>query len=763
MPSTGEEVGVAFVRLVPSMRGFGPAAGQALSDGLERPAAQAGEDASSSFGAKFKLGVAAVGVAAGALLAHGLSEAMGREKVEGKLAAQLGTTPAVAQKYGKIAGGLYANAVTEDFESAAEAVKAVVSAGLAPPEATNKQIQSIATNVSDLAATFDQDVGGVTNAVSQMLRTGLAKNAQEATDILTRGFQLAGTKGDDLTDTVNEYSVQFQALGLTGKQAMGLIQQGLQGGARDSDLVADSLKEFNLRARDITSTAPAGFKALGLNAKQMAKDIAAGGKPAADALQLTLDKLKAYPDNATKASVAADIFGTQSEDMQKALMSLDPSSAVDALGQVTGAATTMGDDLRDNASTRIEVFKRRAENAFVQVLGTKVLPVLEHAGGYVKDFGEKLKTAGHWVQDNQGKLEIAAGIITTVMLPTMITLATTAVTTTTTVIGGWIAQGAAAVASAARTAVANVGIIAGWVASAATSIASAAIIVAGWALMGIQSLIRAGQMAAAWLIALGPIGLAIAAVAGIAAFIILKWDTIRDWTVRIWTAVINWITGTISNIIGWTKAHWPLLLGILTGPIGLAVWAIVHYWSQISDGFKSAYRAVVATGKDIVTWVAGLPSRIVSALGNIGSLLYKSGQHLIDGFISGIKSKLGAVGSAAKGIVSSVSGWFPGSPAKVGPFSGHGWTPYRGKALVTGFAEGMTSQTSTVTDAAGSLMESTSTSLPTSAAAYRPAAATAPVVTIQAGGLDHALLAWLQNAVRNQGGGSAQKLLGTGA
>ena len=49
------------------------------------------------------------------------------------------------------------------------------------------------------------------------------------------------------------------------------------------------------------------------------------------------------------------------------------------------------------------------------------------------------------------------------------------------------------------------------VAAMATAVAST---VAGWVLMGAQSLIGAAKVAAAWLIAMGPIGLAIAAIAG---------------------------------------------------------------------------------------------------------------------------------------------------------------------------------------------------------------------------------------------------------
>lgn len=756
-----EEVGVAFVRLVPSMRGFGPAAGQAMSGELQRPAEQAGEEAGSSFGGKFKLALAGAGLAAGALLAHGLTEALGREKIEGKLAAQLGTTPAVAQRYGKIAGGLYANAVTEDFETAAEAVKLVVAGGLAPPAATNKQLQSIATRVADVATTFDQDLGGVTKAVSQMLRTGLAPNAEAALDVVTRGFQAGVDKSDDFLDTLNEYGTQFRDLGLNGATSTGILRQGLLAGARDADLVADAMKELNIRVQD--QSAAKGLQALGLNAHQMAAAFAGGGPKATAALQTITDKLRAVTDPTKRYALAQQLLGTQSEDLSKALFAIDPSKATAALGNTAGAAKKMGDSLRDNASTRIEVFKRRAENAFVQVLGTKVLPILEHAGGYLRTFGSEVQAAGGFVADNQTTFEVTAGIITAVMLPTLITLATTAVTTTTTVVGGWVAQGAAATAAAGRTAVANVGIIAGWVASAATSIASAAVIVAGWALMGVQALFRAGQMAAAWLIALGPIGLAIAAVAGIAAFVILNWTSIRDWTVKIWTGLVNWVTGAAGSIIGWVKAHWPLLLGILTGPIGLATYAIVHYWSQISGGFTSAYRSVVGTGASVVSWVRGLPGRILSALGNIGSLLHSSGQRLVDGFISGIKSKLGAVGSAAKGIVSKARDFFPFSPAKVGPFSGRGWTPYSGQALAIGFADGMTSQTGTVADAAGAVMGSAAAGLPAGAAtAYRSAAA-APTVIIRGDGLNRALLEWLQHAVRTEGGGSAQTLLGQGA
>ncbi len=54
------------------------------------------------------------------------------------------------------------------------------------------------------------------------------------------------------------------------------------------------------------------------------------------------------------------------------------------------------------------------------------------------------------------------------------------------------------------------------------------------------------------------------------------------------------ITG-VSNVISWVKGNWPLILGILTGPIGLAVLYISRHWDSI------------------VKTVKGLPGRIASA------------------------------------------------------------------------------------------------------------------------------------------------------
>jgi len=393
------EIAVAYVSIVPEIQGFA----RELREQIVGPANDAGAEAGQSLGSslrdKMKAGVAAAGVAAGALLVKGISDAIDQAHVTKKLQAQLGASNADAAKYGKVAGKLYSTGVTESFEDAAEAIKAVMQAGIAPPGATNKQLQSIATKAADVANTFDQDLGGVTNAVSQMIRTGLAKNADEAFDILTKGFQSGANKADDLLDTFNEYGTQFRKLGLDGTTALGLIQQGIKAGARDADIAADALKEFSIRAVDGSQTTADGFKALGLDADEMAKKIGKGGKSASEALDLTLDRLRGIKDPVKQSQTAVALFGTQAEDLGKALYSMDPSKATDAIGKVGGAASKLGQNLRSGPAYELDVFKRRIEQGLTEALGTYVVPFLTNVGRTVNTyFVPALKTAGDVAQ-----------------------------------------------------------------------------------------------------------------------------------------------------------------------------------------------------------------------------------------------------------------------------------------------------------------------------------------------------------------------------
>lgn len=69
------------------------------------------------------------------------------------------------------------------------------------------------------------------------------------------------------------------------------------------------------------------------------------------------------------------------------------------------------------------------------------------------------------------------------------------------------------------------------------------------------------------------------------------------------------------------------------------------------------------------------------------------GKSLVTGLIKGMTSGgvLGLLDGAAKNLVGGIAKWFQSSPAKVGPFSGSGYTLIRGQKMVSDMAAGMAS------------------------------------------------------------------------
>ncbi|MFJ9161215.1 phage tail tape measure protein [Streptomyces griseoviridis] len=408
------EVGMGYVSVVPEVEGFAALLQRQVTGPAENAGNEGGQAAGEGFKGKMggilKGGLAAIGLAAAAVLTKGFMDALDQGAINGKIQAQLGTTPDEAARYGKAAGQLYAHGVTDSVEEAADAISGVMRSGILPPDATNKQIESITGKVTDLSKTFDLDLGQTSNAVGQMLKNGLAKDGTEALDILTAGMQKMGPRADDMADTMNEYSTKFRDLGLSAKDAMGLMSQGMQAGARDTDTVADALKEFQIRATDGSKSSAEAYKAIGLNAEEMTRKIAKGGPGAREGLQQVLDGIKAIKDPAERNAAAVGLFGTKAEDLGQALFALDPKIAVKSLGDTAGAAEKMGDALHNNAGARIEQFKRTLEVGLTNFMGDNVIPTLTSFGSFLgTTFGPALSQGKELVSGFFGVFSGSAG------------------------------------------------------------------------------------------------------------------------------------------------------------------------------------------------------------------------------------------------------------------------------------------------------------------------------------------------------------------
>lgn len=393
------EVGVGWVRLLPSFQGFKAKATAGLQAGLAGPAktagASAGRDmaggvseglgrsdgkirgAASRFGDIFKAGLATAGIAAGVLLASGVVNAFEQQRAEDKLAAQLGGGE-FAEQAGEVAGRLYGDAFGDSVAETADAVKQVLQSGImaGAEDMSADALEEMTATALTFSDVLDQDLGMSLQAVDRMLATGLASSAEEAFDILTAGIQHGVDASGDLTETFQEYSTIFRDIGLSGQEATGLLMQGLQGGARDADTVADALKEFAIRAQDGSKASAEGFAAIGLSAEEMTAAVAKGGPEAREALDQVLEGLNSMEDPAARNAAAVALFGTKAEDLGDALFDLDLDAAAAAMDGSAGATEALG-SAYDNAATRIEAFKRQALQQIVTFLGNEVIPAVE--------------------------------------------------------------------------------------------------------------------------------------------------------------------------------------------------------------------------------------------------------------------------------------------------------------------------------------------------------------------------------------------------
>lgn len=328
---------------------------------------------------------AAAGAAAGAAIASGLTQALELDDAVNRLERQLGDQE-LAGDLGDAAGEAWARGFGANAGEATQAAQAAMQGGLLPEDAGQQEIEDLTAQSLALADTWDLDVTQAARAAGQMMRTGMAGDGQEALDILTRGFQKSGDLAGDTLDTVSEYGTQFRDLGLDGQQAMGLISQGLEAGARDTDKVADAIKEFSIRAIDGSDTTREAFNAIGLDAEKMARKIAEGGPEATEAMDQTLDRLREMEDPVKRDAAAVGLFGAQAEDLGDALYELDPSEAVEALGETEGAAEDLADTAEESATKQLESFRRQAKKA----LADQLVQVIPH-----------IKSVATWLGENK--------------------------------------------------------------------------------------------------------------------------------------------------------------------------------------------------------------------------------------------------------------------------------------------------------------------------------------------------------------------------
>ena len=500
------------------------------------------------------------GLGAGAALTKGLFDAVDADSANRKLAGQLNLGAADAEAAGKLAGDLYGNAYGDSLEDVNGAISAVASTLTTMSSNGGADVERLTKKALDLSSTFGTDVNEAVTTAGILMKTGLAKDGDQAMDLLVGSMQkMPASLRAEVLPVMDEYSKHFAALGIDGPTAFGLIANASKDGAIQMDKVGDSLKEFTIRATDGSKASADAYAAIGLDAKQMARDVAAGGPAAEEAFAKTVAGLQSITDPAAQAQAAIGLFGTPLEDLgtnkiPEFLGQIDPAG--DAFDDMAGAAERLGDTVSSGPGVALESFTRGAGQKFQQFFAD-ALPFIEPVLGVLMQFLPAIVP-----------IALAIGLVTTAQMAWNAAQAANPV--------GLIVIAVVAFIAAIIWAYQNVG----WFKDAVDAMGSAAVAVWNWVVEGVQKFIRLANEA------LAPVG-------GIQGAMDLMGAAAAD----VWQGLIGWI----EDAIGWFDDVLQPIGGIDGAIKGLQATADVVF-----GAINGAIEGTIGWIKDAISWFASL-------------------------------------------------------------------------------------------------------------------------------------------------------------
>lgn len=672
---------------------------------------------------------AAAGGIAGAALMSGLTTAINMDSVTSTMTAGLNLTGPAAAAAGSAAGKLYADGYGESFEGVSAAVGATLSSIAGLSGQSQEQIESVTSKVMDLSSAFELDVSRTAQVAGQMITTGLAKDGVEAADLLAATLaKVPVNVREDVLDAVDEYGPMFANLGMSGGEAMTLLADASAKGAYGIDKTGDALKEFTIRATDMSKATSGAYESLGMDQTDMTNKLLSGGDTARAAFDQIIMGLGDIKDPAQQSQAALALFGTPIEDLGTAEIPKFIDSLLnsqEALGTVEGSAQSLSDKLHSGPAAAFTELQRKAETTLGE-LGAQMLPILTPILEGLQQFAPVIVPA-----------VIALGALAAVISVVNMAMAVSSI--------GWIIVGVVALIAAIALLVMNwdtvvafltqvwagfvgwfQGVMAGfvgwwnevwgglgnWVTEVWNNLLGF--------LSGIWNAIAAVVMVGVHAV-MDPI---IAGVTNVWNFITTIFTNIGNFIAGVW----NWIFSLVSNIIaafvqehgdemtaiwnnivavftaigGFFAGVWNWYIGIITGALQ-AVWGVISsifnaVWGFIIAVFTAIGGFLGAVWNSIYAVIAGAVSAVWGVISSGFSAVWSVitsvfGQ--VAGFLGGI---WGNIVSGVSGMIGQVGGFFSGLWGTItGALSGAGtWLYNAGRNIVDGLFNGIKSLAGTI-------------------------------------------------------------------
>ena len=568
------------------------------------------------------------------------------DKALNSLQAKTGMTSEEMAKFKGELEDLYKQNYGESMEDLADAMATVAQSS---KDVDPSQIKELTKDAIILRDTFGFEVNESMRAAN-MLMDQFGVTGKEAFNLIAQGAQNGLNKNDDLLDSINEYGVHYKQMGYSAEEFFNSLKNGTDAGTFSVDKLGDAMKEFGIRTKDNSESTIDAFKSLGIVSDLATESIGTHREALAE-LEPELEKLEtelryaemaqagfnektneltrtksaekiaslkeeiaAVKDKIDFNKVAIDEWGNSNYNTMKsasdlaAMFSAGGKEAQDATNEVLTALFNMDDAVKQN-EIGVALFGTMWED-----LGVEGVKALVNVNGEADKTAETMQAINDVKYNDIGSAlsEVGRTLETDLLLPIV-----NEVMPTVKEFLGWLKNEAIPwiVEHGTEIKAVVVGIGAAFAAFKVVTIIQG-IITALTTLIPIIKSVGVAQAALNVIMSANPVGLIVAAIAGLVAAFITLWnkcDAFREFWINLWEKI---------------KAVFSAYVEAWSIGFNMIIEFLKSAKEKIVDGFNKLITNVSEFVESVVDWFKNLGENIAKTVKAIFDKIVQWGKDL---------------------------------------------------------------------------------------------------------------------------------------
>lgn len=515
--------------------------------------------------------------------------------------------------------------------------------------ATGPESAAIGKTAGQLYAQgFGEDMPAVANAMKSAAQQGLVDvskigetASKETIASLMTVSQVVGEESSRVSAAVS--TMLRTGMAGSAEEAMDLLVRATQGGVNKSEDLLDTVEEYSTL-----------FRSLGLNGPQamgLISQALQGGARNADQAADALKEFSIRAVDGSKTTAAGfKALGMDAETAQRA-MARGGDFANETLGITLDKLRAIKDPVKQNTAG-VQLFGTKWEDMREALLTMDVETAAKQMDGLKGATDKAGKAIGETAGAKLEKFKRAAQQALVDKLAAAIPYIEKTF--------GWLSRNS------------------GWVVPLATGLGVLAGVI--YSIVLATKIWTAVQTAFNIVMMMNPVGLIVLGIMLLIGVIVLI-ATKTTWFQDLWHAIWGKIGDPVKKVWAWIKDNWKLLLAIITGPIGLAVYFITKHWTSIKNGASGVWKWITGKFNSLVGFFKGLPKRVTSAVSGMWNGLKSSFKSAVNWIISKWNNlSFGISGGSFLGV--SYPGMSIGTPDI--PYLAKGGTATQGGSAIVG-------------------------------------------------------------------------------